>query len=115
MKMKVIVFVDVIDICFTTPANCTLSLDNKHLLGHTVWLTAHYLSVISFFTQSIKYKIKIKSKTHQEKSARLLECHGDQRASNFFLLLLSLLRSLLPVHFSAHFFVSDTLFYETSF
>ena len=54
MKMKVIVFVDVIDICFITPANCTLSLDNKHLLGHTVWLTAHYLSVISFFTQSIK-------------------------------------------------------------
>ena len=68
MKMKVIVFVDVIDICFTTPANCTLSLDNKHLLGHTVWLTAHYLSVISFFsTQSIKSKSNPK---HTKKRAR---------------------------------------------
>ena len=63
-----------------------------------------YLSVISFFTQSIK----IKSKTHQEKSARLLECHGNQRASNFFFSF----SVHFSAHFSAHFFVSDTLFLQ---
>ena len=42
------------------------------------------LLVRNFILFHTKHKIKIKSKTHQEKSARLLECHGNQRASNFF-------------------------------